>query len=345
MKRVNIKDIARLAGVGVATVSRVLNDHPDVKDETRENILKVIEDYHYIPNNSARNLKRSNSNDIGMMIKGVYNPIFAVMIQVVEQILSQAGYSVIIHHQMDMRQRDIDVAHEFVQEKKLKGLICLGGDFEDVETKEMNRLAIPVILASSSRHESIDKTCYSSIGIDNIKASYEAVSYLCDVGHCKIGIITSGEGDRSIGGKRTQGYMDALRHYGIPKVEERFEVGGYTFDSAYQAMLRLCEKAPDITAIFAISDVMAIGAAKAIRDMGKRIPEDISIMGFDDIDYAKYFSPALTTMRQPVEEIAEKAADLMLELIELESEHQHYIFQTVLMTRSTVMPYQSETTT
>jgi len=345
MKRVNIKDIAKVAGVGVATVSRVLNNHPDVKSETREHILKIIEDYHYIPNNSARNLKRSNSNDIGMMIKGVYNPFFTVIVQIVEQILSQAGYSVIIHHQMDMHQRDIDVAHEFVQEKKLKGLICLGGDFEDVETKEMSRLSIPVILASSSRHETLDKTCYSSIGIDNVKASFDAVSYLCDVGHRHIGIITSGEGDRSIGGKRTQGYMEALKHYGIAKVDERFEVGGYTFDSAYKAMLRLYEKAPEITAIFAISDVMAIGAAKAIRDIGKQIPEEIAIMGFDDIDYAKYFYPPLTTMRQPIEDIAEKAADLMLELIESESEHQHFTFETVLMVRSTVMPYHDDVTT
>lgn len=335
MKRVNIKDIAKIAGVGVATVSRVLNNHPDVKDETRENVLKIIEDYHYIPNNSARNLKRIDSEDIGVLVKGISNPLFSLMTQIMEQILSSGGYSVIIHHQLDNRLADIDVASEFVQEKRLKGLICLGGDFEDVDEKLVRRLGVPLLLISSSQNNT-EPRFFSSVGIDNEIAALKAVSYLCEMGHRKIGIITSGEGDKNIGRKRTEGYLKALSKFDIEKVDARFELGGYTFESAYEAMKRLLVKAPEITAVFAISDIMAIGAMRAIFDMGLNVPEDISIIGFDDIDYARYYKPALTTVRQPVVDMAEKSAELMIEAIESEASYEQHVFNTELMVRETV---------
>ncbi|MDK2867645.1 MAG: LacI family transcriptional regulator [Clostridiales bacterium] len=335
MKSVNIKDIARIAGVGVATVSRVINHHPDVKEETRQHILKIIEEYNYIPNNSARYLKRSESNDIGIIIKGIYNPLFAEMMQKIERILSQVGYTVMLHHHMDMAIRDMDVAQEFVKEKRLKGLICLGGDFEDVQTDEVRQMGVPMILTSALQNSSLDRNVYSSVGIDNEVAAFEIVDYLCTVGHQKIGIITTGEHDQSIGGRRTQGYMRALATHDIPKVDERFEVGDYTFESAYLAMKRLLEKAPDLTAVFAISDIMAIGAARAIREVGKTIPEDIALAGFDDIDYAAFFNPPLTTVKQPLETLSETTAELMIALLEDRSEHEHMMLQTTLKIRKT----------
>jgi LacI family transcriptional regulator len=335
MKAVNIKDIARIAGVGVATVSRVINNHPDVKEETRQHILQIIEAHNYIPNNSARYLKRSESNDIGIIIKGIYNPLFAEMMQNIERILSQVGYTVMLHHNMDMAVRDMDVAQEFVKEKRLKGLICLGGDFEDAQTDEVQRMNVPMILTSALQNAALDRSAYSSIGIDNEIAAFEIVDFLCAAGHHKIGIITTGERDQSIGGRRTQGYMRALAAHDIPKVDARFEVGDYTFESAYHAMRRLLEKAPDITAVFAISDIMAIGAARAIREAGKAIPSDIALAGFDDIDYAAFYNPPLTTVKQPLETISEATAELMIALLEDRSEHEHIMLPTALKIRKT----------
>ncbi|GAU79734.1 LacI family DNA-binding transcriptional regulator [Fusibacter sp. 3D3] len=345
MRNINIKDIARLAGVGVSTVSRVMNQHPDVKAETRENVLRIIEEYNYIPNNSARNLKRTETADVGILIKGLYNPFFAQMLGLIENILSQNGYGLLSHYNGDNsasqleilkgneHMRDIDIAYEFIMEKKLCGLICLGGDFNDVREHDLLRLGVPLIVASTNIDESIDKNLYSSVAIDNERAAFDAVSYLCNEGHQHIGIITTGAGDLSIGTARTRGYMNALREHHIDKNELYFDMGAYTFETAYEAMNRLLDKAPELTAVFAISDIMAIGASKAILDRGLKIPDDLSIIGFDDIDYAAFFNPSLTTVRQPVREIAISTGEIMVELLELRESHKHVQFPTQLMIR------------
>ena len=334
MKHLNIKDIAKLAGVGVSTVSRVMNGHADVKEETRQHILEVIETYNYIPNNSARNLKRLDSNHIGILIKGMYNPFFARMVQQIEKKLGKAGYTTIVHYNMDDA-RDIDAAHEFIMEKKLKGVICLGGDFDTLKDNEVIRLKVPIVFASTQIPKTLNKEIYGSVLIDNEKAAYSAVALLCRMGHKNIGIITTGGDDKSAGTIRTEGYLKALLDFGIAKKEHYFELGAYTFETGYDGMKKLLAKAPDLTAVFAISDVMAIGAANAIFESGKRIPEDISLVGFDDIDYAAYFNPPLTTVRQPVDEIAEETADMMIGLLGEGVSNRHITFDTELIERKT----------
>lgn len=336
MKNMNIKDIAKLAGVGIGTVSRVINNHPDVKDETREHVLRVIEKYNYIPNSSARYLKKTESNDIGILIKGIHNPLFAKMVERIETILSKHTYRVVLHHQIEDHLDDIAVARTFVKEKKLKGLICLGGDFEKLENEVLKTFNVPLILSSKVDDSALDESLYSSIGIDNSSAAYKAVQYLIDLGHQKIGVISSGEGDRAVGGKRIEGYLKALSQNNIEKVERYFELSDYSFDSAYKAMKRLMDKSGDITAVFAISDRMAIGAAKAIRDSGKEVPRDISIIGFDDIDFAAYFNPPLTTVHQPIDEISEEMSYLILKLIDDQIGHQHIEYDTTLVRRASV---------
>lgn len=333
MKNLNIKDIAKLAGVGVSTVSRVINQHTDVKDETRKHVQEIIETYNYIPNNSARNLKRNESMDVGILIKGMYNPFFARMIQSIEKRLSSAGYSAIIHYNIEGN-KDIDAANEFILEKKLKGVICLGGDFDKLTDQEIQRLGVPFILASTEIPENLNRSLFSSVIIDNEMAAYRAVKYLSDMGHNKIALITTGNEDKSVGTIRTQGYLRALSEQNIEKKENYFEVGAYTFETGYEAMCRLLEKANDITAVFAISDVMAIGAAKAMYEKGIKIPDDISLIGFDDIDYAEFFNPPLTTVHQPVEEIAESTADIMIGILDDNLKHQHIIFDTEIVIRN-----------
>ena len=334
MKNMNIKDIAKMAGVGVSTVSRVINQHADVKEETRKHVLEIIEKYNYIPNNSARNLKRTESMDIGILIKGMYNPFFAKMIQSIEKRLSSAGYSAIIHYNID-DSKDIDAAYEFITEKKLKGIICLGGDFDQLTDKDITRLRVPFILTSTEIPENVDRKLFSSVIVDNETAAYSAVEYLIKQGHSNIGLISTGSDDKSVGTIRTEGYIKALNHFGIEKKDQYFEVGAYTFETGYEAMNRLLDKANDLSAVFAISDVMAIGAAKAIRERGLKIPEDISLVGFDDIDYATYFYPPLTTVHQPVDEIALATADMMTDLLDHKKVNKHLVFNTALIIRET----------
>lgn len=314
MKNLNIKDIARIAGVGASTVSRVINGHSDVSDETRRHIQEVIDANGYIPNTSARNLKRTDSKDVGILIRGVDNPLFSRMVEHSERVLSEHGYGTLIHY-TEGNGRDWHAACAFVTEKRLCGLICLGGDFNDLTDDDIIRLNAPLVLASTELPQGADASLYGSVRIDNVKAAMEAVSCLYAHGHRHIGLISSGSGDYSVGVGRTQGYIQGLLKCGIPKREHYFEVGAYTFETGYEAMQRLLKKAPHLTAVFAISDIMAIGAAKAILDSGRRIPEDISIMGFDDIDYAAYFNPALSTVCQPVQNIAVTAAELLIEAL------------------------------
>jgi LacI family transcriptional regulator len=270
---------------------------------------------------------------VGVLIKGLYNPFFAQMIQTIEKHLANSGYTAIIHYNTDTT-KDIDAAYEFAMEKKLRGIICLGGDFDLAEDDDISRLDIPIVLTSTEIPSLLNKEYFSSVIIDNENAAYKAVEYLYDLGHRKIGLLTTGGDDKSVGTYRTKGYLKLLSDKNIEKKDHYFELGAYTFDTGYEAMKRLLEKTDDLTALFVISDLMAIGAAKAIHEAGLRIPEDISIIGFDDIDYAAYFNPSLTTIRQPVEEIAMKSVDILVGVIDHQLEHQHVVFETELIERS-----------
>jgi len=191
MADLSIKDIAEIAGVGVSTVSRVINNHPDVGDKTREKVLQIIEEYNYIPNNSARNLKRSSSNNIGILVKGIHNPFFSQMIKAVEEEINKKNYSMILHYN-EKNTNDTEVAIQLIKEKKLKGLICLGGDFDDLEENQLLHLETPMVLTSVNITEEVNKDVFSSVTIQNEIAAFKAVDYLCKLGHKRIGIITTG---------------------------------------------------------------------------------------------------------------------------------------------------------
>ncbi|PAB59689.1 LacI family DNA-binding transcriptional regulator [Anaeromicrobium sediminis] len=332
MKALNIKDIAKLAGVGVSTVSRVLNDHPDVKAATREKVLKVIDEVNYIPNNSARNLKRSNSKNIGVLVKGIYNPFFAELVNSIEKRIDEEGYSMILHYNDDVTS-DLEGAIQLIKEKKLQGLICLGGDFNDLKEDNLVELNTPLVLSSININDDVDKEKFSSVIIENEKSSYDAVEYLCKLGHEHIGIITTGEGDTNVGQLRHKGYKRALREYDIDPKDDLVEFGDYSFKSGFEAMNKLLDRNENITAVFAISDIMAIGAAKAILSRGYKIPEDISIIGFDGLEFGEYFHPSITTVKQPREEMGEKSIEILMNLIKGKKEQEHIVLKTELLER------------
>lgn len=332
MADLSIKDIAEIAGVGVSTVSRVINNHPDVGDKTRKKVLQIIEEYNYIPNNSARNLKRSSTNNIGILVKGIHNPFFSQMIKALEEEINKKDYSMILHYN-EKNSNDIEVAIELIKEKKLKGLICLGGDFDDLENNQLLNLKTPMVLTSVNIIEEVDKDAFSSITIENEIAAFKAVDYLCKLGHEKIGIISTGEGDKNVGKLRLRGYKKALVANGIEKRDEFISFAHYTFESGYNAMNELLDRNLGLTAVFVTSDIMAIGASKAILSRGLKIPEDISIVGFDGIEYSKYFHPSITTIKQPIEEMGRKSAEILFDLIEKKKEQQHVVFKTKLLER------------
>ena len=329
----NIKDIARLAGVVVSTVSRVINDHPDVKDETREKILKIIKESNYIPNNSARILKKNNTNNIGVLVKGVFNPFFAEMINIIGNRINEAGYTMILQQNDYATEDDVDNLIAFVKEKRLQGIICLGGNFLNINDESFQFLDIPVVLTSVNTLSKESKSKFSSIGIDNVLAAKASIQYLIDKGHRNIGILLGEKNDVGISGLRLEGYKKALEENNIPYSEENVFIGDYDYSGAYRVTKEIVNNRKDITAIFSISDIMAVGAAKSVIDQGLQVGEDISIMGFDGMDISKYYNPGITTVKQPKKNMANNSIDLLLALLAKKEDHKHIIFETKIIER------------
>jgi LacI family transcriptional regulator, repressor for deo operon, udp, cdd, tsx, nupC, and nupG len=330
MGTITIKDIAKLSGVGITTVSRAINNHPDINEETKAMIMQIIKENNYVPNNSARNLKRSNSNTIAVLIKGISNPFFSSMIKTLERRIKEKKYSFILQH-VDEKQNEIDVAIELIKEKKLKGIVFLGGYFSHSDEK-LRQLKVPFVLSTVGTIQKYDKTICSSVSVDDFKESYKMVDYLCKLGHTKIATITAPMDDESIGKLRYKGYVKALRDNGIDIDKNlvrimKDDIESYSMQNGYAVTKELLESGQDFTAIYAISDSIAIGACKAICDAGKRVPEDYSIAGFDGLDIAHYYNPSITTIKQPVGEMAEATVKILFDVIKNKTSAQQKIFQ------------------
>lgn len=341
MEAVTIKDIARLCGVGVSTVSRAINNHPDINEETKAMIMQIIKENNYIPNNSARNLKRSDADAIAVLIKGITNPFFSGMIKTFEKEIKEKKYSFILQR-VDNYENEIDVAIELVKEKKLKGIVFLGGHFSHSEDK-LRQLKVPFVLSTIGTTQKPDETICSSVAVDDFAESYKMVDYLCKLGHKKIAILTATRDDQSIGKLRLDGYMKAIEDNGIPLNEKliRFTedgTDGYSMENGYKIAKGLLDSGEDFTAIYAICDSVAIGACKAIIDAGRRVPEDYSVAGFDGLEIAHYYYPSITTIKQPVEEMAEETIKILFDVISNKRASQHRTFQGELVVGQSTRP-------
>lgn len=325
----NIKDVAKVAQTSVSTVSRVLNNHPDVKDETREKILEVIKEYNYIPNNSARVLKQMNTKNIGILVRGVFNPFFSEILKIISNGVEAAGYTMILQHHNN--QNDIDTLLSFIKEKKLQGVICLGGNFMELDDDKLEGLGVVVVLVSVDRVTRKNLKNCSSISINNKAAAYKAVKYLIQKGHTQIGLMLGDSEDIGIGKERFEGYKEALQTYHIVFNEQYITYGQYDCESAYKETLELLKSHKQITAIFTISDMMAIGVAKAITDSGYKIGKDISLIGFDGMDVALYYEPSIATVKQPKQSMATLSVELLLELLKGKADHVHIFLDVELI--------------
>lgn len=315
---ITIKDIAKMCGCGVSTVSRALNNHPDINEETRKKIMAVVKEYNFVPNNSARNLKITDSKTIAILVKGIANPFFMKMIKVMENEIRRQKYSLIIQH-VDHNQDEVDVAIELEREKKLKGIIFLGGYFNHTKEK-LDAISVPFVISTVNMTEQYSVN-YSSIAVDDVKESYKIVDYLIKLGHKKILLISADLEDESIGKLRKVGYEKALRDNGIDFDESLIipmsdDSDAYSMKAGFEAMEEVLKRKLDFTAVFAVADAVAIGACRALADAGKKIPEDVSVVGFDGIDNAKYYSPRITTIRQPFEEMADETISLLFKYID-----------------------------
>ena len=339
MKTITIKDIAKECGVGVSTVSRAINNHPDISDETKKRIMKVIRENNFTPNSTARNLKFTQTKTIAVLIKGIENPFFQKMLKVFEEEIQHRKYTFLLHR-VDSNQDELEVALQLIKERKLKGIIFLGGCFSHDE-KRLKQITVPFVLSTISIFDGVDKNIYSSVSVDDIKESKKAIDCLCDYGHEKISILAAQPWDTSISGLRVEGYKKALEERNIPinKNLIRYtlhEENAFTMENGYKLMKELLESEEEFTAVYAVSDSMVIGASKAILESGKKIPEDYSIMGFDGLDISYYYNPSISTIRQPVEDMAKETSEILFNLIENNAYNSHKIFEGELLVRQSI---------
>ena len=336
MAEITIKDIAKECGVGVSTVSRAINNHPDINPETKKMILEIIERTGFIPNNSARNLKRTDAKCIAVLVKGITNPLFSSMIKIIEEETQRSRYALVLRH-VEEQEDEIDVALELEKEKRLRGIVFLGGLFEHTEEK-LEKLKVPFIFSTIGVNclDRGGKVVFSNISVDDRLESEKMTEYLLKLGHKKIALITEQTGP--IGSLRTQGYREAYAKRGLEVPEKLIyyvqeDIDHYSMENGYLTAKQLLASGEEVTAVYAVSDSLAIGVCRAVMEADKRIPEDISVAGYDGIEMGEYYNPKLTTIRQPVEEIAKKTIRLLLDVIGERKEHQQIVLSAELVVR------------
>lgn len=325
-----IKDIAKRCGVSISTVSRVLNDHPDVSEAVRKQVLAVIEAEHYVPNSSARDLVKSQSDTIGLVVRGVSNPFYVDVIHAIEHKVAQAGYALVVHY-IPSSESEIRAGAELIRSKKLRGLILLGGCF-DHSLDDVALLTVPFVCCTfTNSFGSLAEDAYSSVTINDREEARKATKLLIDHGHRNIAIVLDSVQDGSISELRYQGYCQALEEAGIPlDLELVEETDAYSPDGAYDGTRRLLKRRSDVTAVFTIADAMAMGVIKALHDNGKQVPTDCSVIAIDGITMSIYTIPTLTTLVQPKEQMGEESVDILVDLIENQSKNRHVVLSTTV---------------
>ncbi len=311
-----IKDIARESGYAVGTVSRVLNGHPNVSPEAREKILEVVRRNNFQVNSNAKRLKQQASHSIAVVVKGSRNLLFATLLETAQSLVEARGYSVILSYHAE-EENEVAAARTLCAEHKPMGVLFLGGNRDNLR-RDFANLGPPCVLVTTPAGD-LGFPNLSSVATDDVLGARAAANYLLDAGHTRIGVIGA---EGSAGGSnasqlRFSGFCRALADRGVSIDPQTQCVSArYSLEGGYAGARTLLERDGGLTAIFAMSDVMAIGAMRAARDMGLSVPEDLSILGYDGIELGAYCNPKLTTVRQNGDALARRSVDILLAAIE-----------------------------
>lgn len=301
----NIQDVAKEAKVSVATVSRVLNNSRSVTESTRASVSAAIKKLNYRPNLLGRDLRRTETRRALILLPNIGNPFYARIVKGIEDVAHRNGYNVMLCNTDSLPERERNYL-ELLKNRLADGVIFMAPVIGREELADIGS-SFPVVQCC----EYIPDTGVSQVSIDNYSAAYKLTKHLISSGHNKLGMISSKGSLVSIG-QRESGYKKALEDSGIKFDEELIKYGDYSFKSGIRAANQFMSMKDRPTAIFAISDIMAIGALKAARDNNLKIPEEIAIAGFDNINFASMYSPALTTISQPKYDIGCISMELLL---------------------------------
>lgn len=328
-----IKDLASQTGYSVGTISRVLNNQPHVSELAREIILKAAEESGFQLNENARQLKQQQSNSLLVICKGNSNELFDALLIAIQSRVADTQYTLIVDY-IDESENEVRRALQLCREKKPQGILFLGGNQAHFQ-ESFHHINVPCVLVTSSAAE-LSFGNLSSVTSDDTLAAAMAIGGLLDLGHKNLVVIGGHRTYSDITRLRYQGCLQAFRERGIAFREEQYETARFTFAEGYRAAKALLERNPDFTALFAMSDVMALGAIRALADVGKRVPEDVSVVGFDGLPIGEYTLPRLSTVAQSVAQLAEQSMWLLLQSIEKGSDARHEVVPVHLLLRESV---------
>lgn len=309
-----IKDIAKECGCAIGTVSRVLNNHPDVSDKTREKVLSVVNKHNFVLNVNAKQLKAQERKNIVVIVKGTQSPLLTSLLEGIQHKLEPLTYTVEVVVLDENDNEAVNAVRIYFEQKPI-GFVFLGGS-PDKYSADMEKIKVPCVLISNAA-ENVNISNLSSIATDNTEASFFATQHLLKNGHTNIGIIGGNIDTSFVTKSRYEGFINAITQAKINfEYEKSYVFSKYSFQGGFEAAEELIKKNPDITAIYAMSDVMAIGACRKLTDMGIKVPEQISLIGFDGIELSSFTSPRLTTILQLKDELVEQGISILLDNIE-----------------------------
>lgn len=330
-----ITDIARESGYAVSTVSRALNNHPDVSEQARQKIREIVERSGFVPNSNARQLKVSQNKSIAIIVKGAFNTFFAGILEQMQERISSRGYFVEVHY-IDENANEVAVSLQIQREHKPCGIIYLGGSVENYE-HHFAELELPCVLSTTVCTQ-LTFPGLSQVGVDDFYAGATAANHLLKNGHRRIGVIGGDPAKSYIARMRYQGFCSVYEKAFGPHPAQMYRIGSFQMESGYTEMRKLLAAEPEITAVFCMSDLIAVGAMRAVREAGLLVPQNVSVIGFDGLDIGRFTVPSLCSIRQPQRGIADSSVDLLLDQIERGTPAQRLLLDSALVDGESVGP-------
>jgi LacI family sucrose operon transcriptional repressor len=308
-----IKEIAKLAGVSKSTVSRVINDSEHVSDQAREKVQQVIEETGYVPNSLAKNLKRNQTDTIGVVLPKINTSTFSSSIEGISNVMYQNGYNLLLTN-TKMNLKDEITYLNLLKEKRVRGILFFATEITEKHKEVLVKLDIPVVVIGQDTSTVLDYPCVIQ---DDLNAAKSIVDHLVEQGHQKIAYIGVTEDDVAVGKLRKQGYLEVLQKNGLEFFEEYMYKGDFSIQSGWQGMKEILNQAEELpTAVFAVTDRLALGAIKYLKDSGYQVPDDISIVGIGNSDISQWVVPEITTINYDHVRTGERASELLLNLIQ-----------------------------
>lgn len=322
-----IQDVADLAGVSIATVSRVVNGKSPVVAATAQRVLDAIRALNYVPRAAARILASKRTNTLGLSVPEISGEFFAPMLRGIEAAAGAAGFDLLIH---TTAYKKPEMRHQTLGEHNTDGLLVFIGGLEAAELERLNAIGFPVVFLHQTPPEGLN---IPVVTVENKKGAMLAVDHLIETHGCRRIVYLSGPAGNEDAGWRERGYRAALENHAIPLDPALIIPGNFSSRASAESVAKLLESGQQFDAIFSGDDMAAVGALSALREAGLRVPEDVRLVGFDDISLARHLTPPLTTIHAPTEAVGQIATQLLLRLVQHEAVELEVLLPTELTIR------------